>query len=124
VAIVVDAGVVIAVRDENDAHHVAASAAIRAFLSDELYLPATALAEALVAESMRGTASAARALIERMMVVHPLDAEVAEAAAAVRAETRLPLPDAIVLATAEVIDARIVLTTDRRWRKLPRVQVI
>jgi hypothetical protein len=48
------------------------------------------------------------------MRVEPLSPEMARRAAALRARhARLRLPDALVLATAEVLDAAPVLTADR-----------
>lgn len=57
--------------------------------------------------------------------VRPLDEEVAVAAARRRARhPRLRLPDALVLATADVEDADTVLTGDRRWAALDHRVVI
>ena len=45
-----------------------------------------------------------------------VDKPVAIEAAIVRAETRLQLPDAIVVATARLSDAVAIVGNDRRWQ--------
>lgn len=122
--VVVDAGIVIGALDPGDAHHDSASAALLRREDEDLCLPASALAEALVGQVSGGLVETVRARIERTMRVVPIDVDVAAEAARVRSRTGLPLPDALVLATAEVLDADVILTTDRRWRNLPRVQVV
>lgn len=48
--------------------------------------------------------------------IAPLDSAVATRAAALRAAHRsLKLPDALVIATAAVVDADHLVTTDHRW---------
>ena len=84
-----------------------------------MVLPGSALAEVLVGPSRRGAQAVAtvRELIARVpFEVGPLDEPVAVAAADLRARHKsLRLPDALVIATAVVRDADVVLTTDRRW---------
>jgi PIN domain nuclease of toxin-antitoxin system len=60
------------------------------------------------------------------MQIVPLTAEIARHAAVLRAQTAsLRLPDAVVLATADVLDAASVLSGDVTWPKLStRVQLI
>ena len=119
---VLDAGVIIAVLDARDAHHLAAIAALREVLDSEaqLVIPASAYAEALVSPSRKG--SEAVAVLDAFLdglpaVVAPATREIARSAASLRARhgTRLRLPDALVLATANVLGAGLVLTTDARW---------
>lgn len=118
---VLDAGVIIAFLDANDAHHAAAHTALGDALSrnDRLVLPASAFAEILVGPSRKGPAAvgAVRDLVARVPIaIEPLDAEVAVAAACIRARHRsLKLPDALVLATAHHLDADHLVTTDRGW---------
>lgn len=118
---VLDAGVLIAFLDRNDAHHESAHDALRAALdrNDRIVLPASALAESLVGPSRRGAeaVSAVCELIERVPIrIAPLDDGVAVAAARMRAANRtLKLPDAAVIATAEVLGADRLVTTDRAW---------
>ena len=47
-----------------------------------------------------------------------VDEAVAVEAGSVRAETRLQLPDAIVIATARLSDAVVVVGNDRRWQRV------
>jgi predicted nucleic acid-binding protein len=57
--------------------------------------------------------------------IHPVDGQIAERAAALRAKRHVRLPDALVLATGDALDADVVLTADHRWKRLsPRVHVI
>jgi len=118
---VIDAGVLIGFLDENDAHH---EASIREFENarrqGELVIPASALAESMVAPARHGDASlkTVREFVERLPLgVAQLDAEVAIIAAQVRAQFagRLKLPDALVIATAINLEADVLATTDRGW---------
>ncbi len=57
--------------------------------------------------------------------VVPLDEEIAVVAAALRAlRPSVRLPDALVVATGESLEADIILTTDRRLARLPRFQLV
>jgi predicted nucleic acid-binding protein len=125
--IVVDAGVIIAILDAQDAHHSAARAALQAALGEgaDLVLPASAYSEILVAPFRRSAAAAATvdSLVDTLPAsVQPITRPIARAAARLRARhgARLRLPDALVVATAQELGAERLLTTDRRW---PRVGV-
>ena len=126
---VLDAGVVIGLLDGDDAHHVGARRAIRAALDrgDRLVLPASALAEALVAPSRMGpeAVEAVQRLLDRLPIaVEPVDEEVAVEAAATRAaHPKLRLPDALVIATAALLGADQLVTTDRRWPTKSRLRI-
>lgn len=117
----VDAGVVIGFLDGADAHHAAAHRALGEALrrGDRLIVPASAFAEALVGPSRHGERSVAtvRALTAQVpFEISPLDEAMALVAADLRARHKsLKPPDALVIATAIVRDADVVLTTDRRW---------
>ncbi len=118
---VLDAGVVIGFLDRDDAHHEGAHAALRSAhdRNDRLVLPASAFAEVLVGPSRNGSDAVAlvRRLVEQVPVeIAPLDADVAVAAARLRAQHRsLKLPDALVIATAAHLEADHLVTTDRGW---------
>ena len=57
--------------------------------------------------------------------IEPIGKEIVERAASLRARSRGPrLPDALVLACGEVLEADAILTADRRWRRFERVLVI
>jgi len=119
---VLDAGVVIAALDADDAHHAAAVNALREARTqgDRLVVPASAYAEALVGPSRRGADAVATldAFLDALPAsVEPASREVARGAASLRAVhgRGLRLPDALVLATATVLGADLVLTTDTGW---------
>ena len=118
---VVDAGVVIGLLERADAHHDVATQALRDAVErgDRLALPASALAEVLVAPSRRGDNEirVVIGLVQRVPLdVVPLDEPIAVAAAALRAKhAALKLHDALVVATASVLGADRLLTTDRGW---------
>jgi predicted nucleic acid-binding protein len=122
---VLDAGVLIAALDASDAHHAPALGALRE-CRDQLHVmavPASAYAEALVGPSRRG--AEAVALVDAFLdalpaAVEPTTREVAREAAALRARhgRGLRLPDALVLATAAVVGAAQILTTDAGWPDL------
>jgi predicted nucleic acid-binding protein len=119
---VVDAGILIGFFDESDAHHLRAkrelaNARVR---GDQIAVPASALAEALVSPARNGESSvmAIREFIERLpLVVAELDIEIAVVAARLGARhgQKLKLPDALVVATAIQKGAGVLVTTDRGW---------
>jgi predicted nucleic acid-binding protein len=120
---VLDASVVIALLDAADMHHAGAVAGFGRVLHETLVLPASAYAEALVDPSRRGPEAVAvvRRLVADLRVqIEPLTPDIAERAAMLRARHRsLRLPDALVLATGDALDA-VVLTCDRAWRRVNR----
>ncbi len=121
--VVLDASVAIAFLDAGDAHHAAAVEAVGRARRDELVLPSSAYAEILVDPWRRGPDAVAlvrRFLTDLSIRIEPLTAEIAERAAQLRSSHRaLRLPDALVLATADVLDAGA-LTCDRSWRRVSR----
>lgn len=124
----VDASVLIALRDGHDAHHVGSVRAIaRARDAGQLVLPASALAESLVQPFAAGIdLTHAVDTLRAIFRIEPLSVDIAVAAARLRATTpSIRLPDALVLATGTHLDADEILTCDRRWRRIdPRVHVI
>jgi predicted nucleic acid-binding protein len=57
--------------------------------------------------------------------VRELSPAMARRAAEIRAEHGLPLPDAMIVGAAIELDADVILTADRRWKKVDsRVRVI
>ena len=110
---------VIAFLDANDAHHLRAVAALSAILANQLVLPASAYAEILVRPYRQG--AQAVAIVEQFIAalairVEPASREIAKRAAEVRSQPpSLRLPDALVLATGDVLDATEVLTADTSW---------
>jgi predicted nucleic acid-binding protein len=123
--IVLDAGVVIGFLDAEDVHHASARRAISGAYesSDSLVLPVSAYAEVLVAPSTKGVAAVRTvdsALEKLRVAIEVATPSIAKRAAMLRAKfpSKLRLPDALVIATAENIDADRILTTDRGWPKV------
>ena len=88
--------------------------------SERLALPASAYAEVMVGPQRRGqdAATTVDAFIDALpAAVEPATRDIARAAAALRARhgRSLRLPDALVLATAEILGADSVLTTGTGW---------
>ncbi len=124
--IVLDASIAIAHLDGDDAHHAATEILLRECRHDDLVLPMSAYSETLVVPARRGRLEGARASLALLLLrLEPLTATIAERAAELRGATGSPrLPDALVLATGEELDADAVLTTDRRWSRFPRVRLV
>lgn len=122
-ALVLDASVVIGFLNAQDAHHGAAVSAFAANRSEQLVLPASVYAEVLVGPYRHGASAVEK--VEKFvagmaMRIEPISAEIARQAASLRARHRgLKLPDALVIATGEAIDARI-LTADGSWPGISR----
>lgn len=99
-------------------------AALAADGGDALVLPATAYAEVLVGPMRRGAGPLGRVepfVAELGMKIEPVTAAIARRAAALRARhTTVRLPDALVRATGDLLQAHRVLTADRSWAKLSR----
>ncbi|HEY1989845.1 MAG TPA: PIN domain-containing protein [Acidimicrobiales bacterium] len=117
---VLDAGVLIGVLDDGDAHHIPASQALRTAEEEhvDLALPASALSEILVGPSRRGVDAIATVdgLIGALVVeIVTIDEPIAREAAALRAICGIRLPDALVVATAIILRAGRLLTTDAHW---------
>jgi predicted nucleic acid-binding protein len=121
--VVLDASVVIAFLDRADTHHGAAVEALGRARLDELALPSSAYAEILVDPWRRGPDAVTlvkRFLMDLSIRIEPLTAAIAERAAELRARHRsLRLPDALVLATADVL-AATALTCDRSRPRVSR----
>ncbi len=118
--VVVDSGVLLALWDPYDARHHAARATLAGHLAEGrcLVVPVSALSEVLVG-AFRATPYAVRTVEgfvdELVGEVRVADREVGRAAAQLRARhPALPLVDALVVATGEVVDAPEILTTNAR----------
>jgi predicted nucleic acid-binding protein len=119
---VLDAGVVIAILDAGDIHHAAATQAVADARArgDQLVLPVSAYAECLVAPSRSGLAAIATvdAFLDALPArVEPASRAIGAEAGSLRAAhgPALRLPDALVVATASVLGAERLITTDARW---------
>ncbi len=123
---VIDAGIIIGVLDADDAHHQTARQVLSAVIGegDRIAVPASAYAEALVGPSRRGPSGRQALddfLADLAAEVEPITRQAAARAAELRATHgwRLKLPDALIVAIALHLKANRILTTDRRWPKLP-----
>jgi predicted nucleic acid-binding protein len=121
--IALDASVLIALLDADDRHRQAARAALEAHAEDDLRIPAHTLAEALVHPIRAGKEREVRRLIAALEIaVDAVDEPIAVAAAKLRARhgKALRMPDALVIAYADVRKAKRLLTADARWTSWSR----
>jgi predicted nucleic acid-binding protein len=127
--VVLDASVVIAFLDPDDALHDEAVDAFTEHQHDELVIPVSVYAEILVAPHRRGADAVAE--VEAFVADFGIRTEamtpaIARAAAQLRGRVRsLRLPDALVLATADELGAASLLTGDESWTPISgRVKLI
>jgi len=120
--IVLDASLVIALLDPADKLHPASLRAFERVAGEDLAIPASALAETLVIPSRAGKLDEARAKIHLLNLrVAGVEESIAIEAARLRGRhRRLRLPDALVIATGEVLEADSILTGDRSWARVSR----
>ena len=125
-AVVVDSGVLLAFWDPDDTQHHAAVTVLKRHVASgsRLVVPVTVLSEVLIG-AYRATPYAVRSIEsfvdDLISDVHPADRAVGRTAARLRAEhPTLPLADALLLATGEVIDAQEILTTNPRLEQVDR----
>jgi predicted nucleic acid-binding protein len=129
---VLDAGVVIALLDANDAHHLSAKESLRECWErhDDLVVPASAYAEMLVDPYRHGEDAVATvdSLLDSLPArIEPISRSIAAQAARLRAEhNALRLPDALVIATAiaENADLPLAQAGPARRRDLRRSAAI
>ena len=121
---VLDAGPIIAVLNAADPRHEASIVSLEHAeqRGDMLVVSASAYAELLVHPARRGpaaTESVDEYLAAMPVSVEPISRSTAREAAGLRAKhgKRLPLPDALVVATALELGADRIITTDRGWPK-------
>lgn len=117
--IVLDAGVLIAMLERRDVHHKAAGSSVVAARrrGDRFLLPASAYSEILVGPARQGASAVAEVdgIVDALPAeVVSIDRRIAASAARLRAlhGRALRLPDALVLATADILEADAVMTTD------------
>jgi len=117
---IVDASILIALLDSHDTLHAAATTALLAHAEDDLAIPASGYAEALVRPARAGRLEEAKAAVsDLLMEFAPFSLAITEAAATLRAARQgLRLPDALVIATGTVLAAGSILTGDAAWRGL------
>lgn len=115
--IVLDASVLIAQLDQDDALHTTARQRLRTVVQERsaFGVSTITLAEVLVAPLRTGRLRTTQAALRALEVEElPLPADAAERLAALRADTGLTLPDCCVLLAAEDADGGGVLTFDER----------
>lgn len=115
--VVVDAGALIALLDENDKHHRWAFGMFQATLGRGLAMPALTYAEVLVHPTRAGQADTFENNIAGLgLDIRPIVDSDARGLADIRAESSLKMPDAIVLQLA--LEERATLaTTDKPLAK-------
>lgn len=123
-AVVLDAHVLIALAAPEDAHHPVAAAALQRARGEgsTFLVPMSAYSECLVGPFRHG--HAAVSVVEEFidtLPAHlvPVSRAIGRAAAQLRARhgRALKLPDALVVATAELAEASV-MTTDAEWPKV------
>lgn len=119
--VVLDASVVIAFLNPDDALHEAAAAALIEHQHDDLVIPASVDAEILVAPYRSGDEAVVEVetfLSDLAVRTQAITVEIARSAARLRGGVRgLRLPDAFVLAVGDQLDAGIVLRATSRGRR-------
>ncbi len=95
--------------------------------ADDVVVPASAYSETIVDPARRGPIqmAAVDGFLDSFPIrILPIDREIGRRAALLRAKHRLGLPDALVLASGDVLDADVVLTADAKWIKLSRRVIV
>lgn len=119
--IALDTAIFIAVADENDQWHPQAAWLLEAVEGGQFRATISVMsaAEILVGGFALSVENgiARRARLERYpnLTIVPLSFELATGAAQVRAATKLPLPDSVVLATAIHAQCQAIVHADREW---------
>lgn len=124
-----DTSFVLALLNRQDAHNKAARDRVHVIEMTDRAVSVVVVAESMVGPTRTGksAAEAARRFFEQTFaLVAPVSMDVALEAASLRAKRRsLKLPDALIIATADIRKADRVLTFDRRWKKAsPLVEVV
>lgn len=120
--IVLDASVLIAHFDQDDALHARATEHLLAAADQQFGASSITLAEILVGPMRTGQLSNAQAALRALDVTElPLPASAATRLAALRAETALKLPDCCVLLAAQDVDGAVLTFDDRLAREATRL---
>jgi len=127
VAVILDSDTVIGFLDADDALHAPAENAIRALIREQpLLVSAVTYAEVLTgARSGHHDEVRVRGFFESLVsVVIPVDVAVADKAADLRSSSRaLRMPDALILATADVNpEVGLIVTGDARAERVPALR--
>ena len=106
--VILDSSVLIALLSPTDKHHVAAVQATST--NHEYLISAITFTEVLIAPYRKGTAHGdrySRALISQFGEPISVDRKIAHAAAKLRADKNIKMPDALISATAEINKAQL-----------------
>jgi predicted nucleic acid-binding protein len=123
VAVVLDSTVIVGFLDHEDALHEAADERVRELLPTEPLLASVISLAELLTGATKGhhSGSDVRGFFDELLSgVLPVDVPVAERAAELRGGRQsLRMPDALILATAELHpEAQLVLAGDAEWRRV------
>jgi predicted nucleic acid-binding protein len=123
VVVLLDSAVVAGFLDRDDAFHAAADARMRQLAGrDQIIVSVITYAELLTGAGVGHHAETAVHGFFAKLVdeIHDVDRAVAERAAQLRiAKASLRMPDALILATADVHEAAVIITAERRWVDAP-----
>jgi len=123
--IVLDASVLIAYLDAEDAQHDAADALLAREIDDEFAANPLTLAEVLVGPARTGRLDAARSVLRDLQVDElPFPADTAIRLARLRADTGLRMPDCCVLLAAQQAAGRIAAFDEQLLRGAERLGLI
>ena len=122
--IVADASWIIALRDPSDPHHSSAIGLNDATVDDVIILHPLTFAECLVGPARLGQLDTAADAIRAAFEIVDIDVDAPLRWANLRAGTSLRLPDAIVLDTAIVHAASMILTFDQRLASEAKTRAI
>ncbi len=115
--IVLDASVLIAYLDGEDAQHPAAEFLLAREIDDEFAANPLTLAEVLVGPTRTGRLETARSVLRALGVAEqPFPADSAVRLARLRSDTGLRMPDCCVLLAAQDVAARVAAFDDRLTR--------
>lgn len=114
-----DSGVVAGFLDRGDAFHTAADERIRQLAGrDRMVVSVITYAELLTGAGLghHDQATVRGFFADLIDEIHDVNPRVAERAATLRATApALKMPDALILATADIVAADVIITADRRW---------
>lgn len=123
--IVLDASVLIAYLDAEDAHHQKAESLLAREIDDEFAANPLTLAEVLVGPARIGRLDAARSALQELEVAEQsFPADTVVRLARLRAETGLRMPDCCVLLVAQDAGARVAAIDDQLIRAAAKLGLV